>query len=131
MTRGELAARTGCHAETIRYYEKIGLIPEPERTSAGYRLYSEIYERRLRFVMRGRELGFPVGDLKSLLDLVDRRAVSCREVEKLGEAQLRSVRDKINDLKRIENALRDTVNACSGKDVPECPLIDALFGISD
>lgn len=129
LTRGELAARTGCNPETIRYYEKIGLLPEPARSRAGYRLYDGAYERRLRFVMRGRELGFPVADLKGLLDLVDQRAVSCREVEKLGKAQLNSVRDKIDDLKRIEKVLKDTIDACSGDDVPECPLIDTLFDV--
>ncbi|MEX2489628.1 MAG: helix-turn-helix domain-containing protein [Pseudomonadales bacterium] len=129
MKRGQLAARTGCNPETIRYYEKIGLVPEPRRSGAGYRLYDETYERRLRFIMRGRELGFPVEDLRELLDLVDRRAVSCRDVEKLGEAQLKSVRDKIDDLKQIEKVLKDTVDACSGEDVPECPLIDTLFGV--
>ncbi|MEX2124946.1 MAG: helix-turn-helix domain-containing protein [Woeseia sp.] len=129
MTRGELAKRSGCNAETIRYYEKIGVMPEPLRSTGGYRQYDETHERRLQFVMRGRELGFAIEDLKSLLDLVDRRAVSCKEVENLAKAHLRSVREKIGDLKQMENVLSDTVRSCSGKDVPECPLIDTLFGV--
>lgn len=128
MTRGELSRKTGCNAETIRYYEKIGIMPEPERSVSGYRQYDAGHERRLGFVMRGRELGFTMEDLKSLLDLIDRRAVSCMEVEKLARAHLQSVRKKISDLKRMENVLSSTVRACSGKDVPECPLIDTLFG---
>lgn len=131
MTRGELASKTGCNAETIRYYEKIGIMPEPRRSSAGYRQYDVADERRLGFVMRGRELGFAVEDLKSLLDLVDRRAVSCAEVEKLATAHLQAVRKKISDLKRMESTLDTTIRACSGKDVPECPLIDTLFGAHD
>jgi len=129
MKRGELAKRTGCNAETIRYYEKIGLLPEPTRSESGYRQYDETHEQRLRFIMRGRELGFAIEDLKSLLNLVDRNAVSCGEVEKLARQHLRSVQDKIGDLKRMERVLGETVRSCSGEDVPECPLIDTLFGV--
>lgn len=129
MTRGELAKRTGCNAETIRYYEKIGVMPEPLRSASGYRQYDETHEQRLRFVMRGRELGFAIEDLKSLLNLVDRNAVSCGEVEKLAKLHLRSVREKISDLKRMESVLGEAVRSCSGKDIPECPLIDTLFGV--
>ena len=129
IKRGQLAKRTGCNAETIRYYEKIGLLPAPVRSAAGYRLYGETHEQRLRFVMRGRELGFAIEDLKSLLNLVDRNAVSCGEVKRLAKLHLRSVRDKIDDLKHMESVLSDTVHACTGMDVPECPLIDTLFDV--
>ena len=129
VTRGELAKRTGCNAETIRYYENIGVMPEPLRSTGGYRQYDETHEQRLRFVIRGRELGFALEDLKSLLALVDRNTVSCGEVEKLATLHLRSVREKIDGLKRMERVLSDTVRACSGKDVPECPLIDTLYGV--
>ncbi len=128
MKRGELAKRSGCNAETIRYYERIGLIPEPARSSNGYRQYGEIHESRLHFVMRGRDLGFSIEDLRSLLDLVDRNAVSCNEVEKLATQHLQSVREKIDHLKRMEVVLNDTVGSCSGKNVPDCPLIESLFG---
>ncbi len=128
MTRGTLARRTGCHAETIRYYEKIGLLREPPRSAAGYRRYDASDERRLRFVMRGRELGFTIEGLEGLLDLVDRQAVSCAEVERLARIHLQFVREKIADLRRMERVLSGTVHACSGRDVPDCPLIDTLFG---
>ncbi len=127
VTRGVLAKRTGCNIETIRYYENIGLIPEPPRSTSGYRQYDENHERLLRFVMRGRELGFTIEDLTGLLDLVNRRAVSCGEVESLARSHLRSVREKISDLKRMESTLSATVQSCSGQDVPDCPLIDRLF----
>lgn len=128
MTRGELAKLTGCNAETIRYYEKIGLMPEPRRSHAGYRQYEETSERRLRFVMRGRELGFSIEDLKNLLDLVDRRAVTCGQVKTLARRHLASVQEKISDLERMGKVLKTTLRKCSGRDVPECPLIDTLFG---
>lgn len=127
ITRGTLARRTGCNAETILYYEKTGLMPEPLRSANGYRQYDESHERRLLFVMRGRELGFAIVDLKSLLDLVDRRAVSCRDVEKLARRHLCSVREKIKDLRQMESTLSNTIRSCSGQDVPHCPLIDRLF----
>jgi len=128
ITRGELARRTGCNAETIRYYEKISLLPVPLRSTAGYRQYHETHEQRLRFIMRGRELGFSIEDLKSLLDLVDRAAVSCGEVERLARAHLESIREKIVDLQRMESVLSNTVAKCSGEDAPDCPLIGTLFG---
>jgi MerR family mercuric resistance operon transcriptional regulator len=128
MRRGELARQTGCNVETIRYYEKIGLMPEPSRTDAGYRQYQAEHERRLRFIMRGRELGFVIDDLRSLLDLVDRSAVSCGDVEKLAKRHLVAVREKISDLRRMERILSKTLKSCSGDNVPDCPLIDTLFG---
>lgn len=127
LTRGELAKKTGCNLETIRYYEKIGVMPEPSRSAAGYRQYDQSHEQRLQFIMRGRELRFAIEDLKSLLELVDRKIVSCSEVSKLARIHLESVHQKISDLKRIEDALSKTLLSCSGKDVPECPVIDALF----
>ncbi len=127
ITRGKLAKQTGCNAETIRYYEKIGLMPEPARSATGYRQYNPEHKQRLQFIMRGRELGFVIEDLKSLLELVDRKIVSCSEVSQLARIHLESVRQKITDLQRIENALGQTLRSCSRKNVPECPVIDALF----
>lgn len=127
ITRGKLAKRTGCNAETIRYYEKIGLMPEPVRSATGYRQYSQEHEQRLQFIMRGRELGFAIDDLKSFLELVDRKIVSCGEVASLARLHLESVHQKISDLQRIEDALSKTLESCSGENVPECPVIDTLF----
>lgn len=127
ITRGKLAKRTGCNHETILYYEKTGIMPDPPRSPSGYRYYNEDHVRRLCFVMHSRELGFSIEDIKSLLGLVDRHTVSCREVEKLAQTHLLLVRKKISDLNRIADVLSSTVKACSGDDVPECPLIDSLF----
>lgn len=128
ITRGQLAKRTGCNAETIRYYEKTGIMPDPRRAVSGYRYYDENHVRRLHFVMQSRKLGFSIEEIRSLLDLVDRRAVSCSEVENLGKAHLHMVRKKISDLKQMADVLDRTVSACSGEGVPECPLIETLFG---
>lgn len=131
MRRGELARRTGCNPETVRYYERIGLMPDPGRTQSGYRRYDTGHERRLRFIMRGRMLGFSIDDVRGLLDLVDRRAVSCAEVKITAQDHLASVREKIADLERLERVLGETLASCSGRKVPECPLIDTLFDDPD
>lgn len=117
---------TGCNLETIRYYEKIGVMPEPPRTSKNYRAYDEGHVGRLRFIMRARELGFSLEEVRDLLALVDGGAQTCGEVQALANAHLACVRAKIADLTRIEHVLSSTVAQCTGNDVPECPVIDAL-----
>lgn len=128
IKRGELANRSGCNLETIRYYEKIGLLKPPERTASGHRLYSRDDQARLGFILRGRDLGFSIGELKSLLTLVDSHDCSCGEVLELTDGHLASVRQKIIDLKKLERTLADVSAQCEGGDVPECPIIDALYG---
>lgn len=126
LQRGELARRTGCNLETIRYYEKIGLLPEPPRSANDYRVYDETHVRRLRFVQRGRELGFSNEEIRGLLELVDGGNHTCREVKARTEHHLTDVRAKIADLRRIERILALTAAQCSGDAVPECPILDAL-----
>ena len=128
IKRGELANRSGCNLETIRYYEKIGLLKPPERTASGHRLYSRDDQARLGFILPGRDLGFSIGELKSLLTLVDSHDYSCGEVLELTDGHLASVRQKIIDLKKLERTLADVSAQCEGGDVPECPIIDALYG---
>lgn len=127
ITRGELAKRSGCHLETVRYYEKIGLLPPPARSEGGYRLYKIDDQRRLRFILRGRELGFSIDELRSLLSLVDSKAYTCGEIQSMTVDHLGSVRQKITDLKRLERTLVKISNECSGGAVPECPVLDALW----
>jgi MerR family mercuric resistance operon transcriptional regulator len=126
MKRGELARLTGCNIETIRYYEKIGMLPDPPRTSAGYRVYSRDHVARLHFIMRARELGFAMDDIRGLLGLGDRAAPTCAEVKARTDRHLADVRTKITDLKRIEAVLAATAAKCSGAKVPECPVLDAI-----
>ncbi len=127
ITRGELANRSGCHLETVRYYEKIGLLPPPARSEGGYRLYKIDDQRRLRFILRGRELGFSIEELRSLLSLVDSKAYTCGEIQDLTVDHLGSIRQKITDLKRLERTLTQISSECGGGAVPECPVIDALW----
>ena len=126
IKRGELARLTGSNLETVRYYEKIGLLPEPPRSANDYRVYDETHVRRLRFVLRGRELGFSIEEIRGLLELVDGGNQTCGEVKVHTEHHLTDVRAKIVDLRRIEKILAQTAARCSGDAVPDCPILDAL-----
>jgi MerR family mercuric resistance operon transcriptional regulator len=127
MQRAELARRTGSNLETVRYYEKVGLLPEPPRTAGGYRSYDTTHERRLRFVLRARELGFSLDEIRALLRLVDERDEPCAEARAVAATHLQDVRAKIADLKRMERVLKDVVAQCGDGTLPECPLIETLF----
>jgi len=127
LHRAELARRTGSNLETVRYYEKVGLLPEPPRTTAGYRSYDTTHERRLRFVLRARELGFSLDEIRELLRLVDEREQPCAEASAVAAAHLNDVRAKITDLKRMERVLRDVVAQCADGTRPECALLESLF----
>lgn len=131
MQRAELARRTGCNLETVRYYEKARLLPEPPRTTAGYRSYDGTHERRLRFVLRARELGFSLDEIRELLRLVDERDQPCADASAIAAAHLDDVRAKIADLKRMERVLKNVVAQCADGTLPECPLIETLFGVPD
>lgn len=128
FTRGDLARATGCNIETIRYYEKTGLLPDPPRTNAGYRIYSAAHATRLRFILRARELGFSMEDIRGLMGLEDGAAPTCAEVKERTERHLADVRAKIADLRRIEKVLSVTAARCSGEDVPDCPILETLEG---
>jgi len=128
VTRGRLAEETGSNIETIRYYEKIGLMPEPKRSESGYRLYGDAARKRLQFILRARELGFSIEELRGLLGLVDGGNYTCGEVHEMTVAHLDSVRRKIDDLRRLELTLAEMSAQCEGGAVPECPVIDVLFG---
>ena len=126
LQRAKLAERTGCNLETIRYYEKIGMMRDQPRTASGYRVYDESDVRRLRFIIRARELGFAIEEIRGLLELVDGGTQTCAEVKERTQRHLADVRAKIADLRRIERVLATTASLCSGEDVPECPVLDAL-----
>lgn len=127
LQRAEFARRTGCNLETVRYYEKIGLLPEPPRSTGGYRTYDTTHERRLRFVLRARELGFSLDEIRDLLRLVEERDQPCAEARAVAATHLDDVRTKIADLKRMERVLKDVVAECANGTLPECPLIETLF----
>ena len=127
LTIGRLARQSGVNLETIRYYERIGLMPEPGRTEGGHRLYEEPHRRRLTFIRRARELGFTIEAIRALLDLAEPRRRSCDEVRGIAAAHLDDVRAKIADLARLEAILADTVGRCEGgASTPSCPVLDLL-----
>lgn len=126
MQRAELAKATGCNLETIRYYERTGLLAEPLRSANGYRIYGEGDVRRLCFIMRARALGFTIEEIRGLLALVDGGRQTCAEVKARTELHLADVRAKIADLRRIETILAETAAQCSGDAVPQCAILDAL-----
>ena len=95
ITRGVLSKPTGCNIETVRYYERVGLMPDPVRGEGGHRLYSEEHVRRLRFIRRCRELEFTIKEIRVLLDLVDRRDYTCAEVRNISVAHVEKIRHKI------------------------------------
>jgi len=124
---GALSARTGCPIETIRYYERIGLLAEPPRTAGGHRSYGDDHARRLFFIRRSRELGFSLDAIRDLLSMVDGGALSCGQVADMAGERLADVRAKIKDLKKLERTLAKTVSQCHRDDDPHCPVIDALY----
>jgi len=127
LRRVDIARATGCNLETIRYYEKVGIMPDPPRTANGYRCYDDTHVRRLKFVMRSRDLGFSLEEIRGLLGLVDDRSQTCAQVQSVAEAHLEDVQAKIADLTRIERVLSKTVARCTGDAAPECAVIDALL----
>jgi len=127
LTIGRLAAATGVNLETIRYYERIGLMAPPDRTEGGHRTYAEADRRRLAFVRRGRELGFSLDEVRALLALAAPGRRSCAHVEAIAAAHLAEVRAKIADLARLEAILGDTVSRCARSGVaPACPVLEML-----
>lgn len=120
----------GCNLETIRYYEKIGLLAPPARSDSGHRLYAEDDQARLRFILRGRELGFTIEELRSLLSLVESGAYTCGEIHELTRRHLVSVSQKIRDLRKLERTLTSISSQCARGADPECPVIEALTGSS-
>ncbi|MFT4583836.1 MAG: MerR family mercuric resistance operon transcriptional regulator [Gammaproteobacteria bacterium] len=126
LSRGALAQRSGVNAETIRYYEKVSLLPEPVRSEGGHRVYEDSDLERLCFIRRCREMGFSLEEIRGLLSLVDGEHVSCERVKKIADEHLLDIRAKISDLRKMERTLRKLSANCSGDDVPNCPIIDAL-----
>ena len=124
---GELSRQTGCNVETIRYYERVGLLPRPPRSAGRYRLYDAGDVRRLAFVRRARELGFTLDEVRALLVLSAANSENtCSEVRDLTARHLADVRAKIADLRAMEHILADVVRRCDAGEAPGCPLIETL-----
>jgi len=122
---GELSRRTNCNIETVRYYERIGLLPTPARRGR-YRLYGAEDVSRLAFVRRSRELGFTLDEVRALLGLAAGGGGACAEVREIAATHLAEVQAKVADLQAMERVLADAVRRCDAGETPGCPLIDVL-----
>lgn len=127
FTIGSLSRDTGCNIETIRYYERIGLMPKPPRSKGGHRLYEKDHLKRLSFIRRSRDLGFTLEEVRGLLRMIDGHDYTCVEVKVLTLNHLQEVQQKIADLRRLERVLKTMAAECEGGNVPDCPIIDALY----
>jgi len=124
---GEVSQQTGCKIETIRYYERIGLLPEPTRSEGRFRLYRREHVKRLNFIRRSRKLGFSLEEIRGLLRLVDSSHYTCAEVKEITVGHLREIESKIEDLQTLRAVLGEMASQCDGGEVPKCPVIDALY----
>jgi MerR family transcriptional regulator, mercuric resistance operon regulatory protein len=124
---GILSRRTGTNIETIRYYERAGLLPLPARSAGGYRLYGTTHLKRLNFVRRARALGFSLAEVRKLLRLADQKRRPCAEVRVVAEIHLEDVKAKVADLRRMERVLKETVARCKAGGGSHCAMIDALY----
>lgn len=127
---GRMSRETGVNIETIRYYERISIMPEPGRTQGGNRQYSHDHLKRLTFIRKSRDLGFSLAEVRALLDMVDRTDFTCGEVHEITITHLETIKQKLAGLKRLDKALRSMAAQCSRGDVPDCPIVDILFELS-
>lgn len=126
LTRGELARLTGVNAETIRYFERIGILATPQRTDGGHRIYDQGHVRVLGFIRRARGLGFTPDEVRAIVELGGPGKANCAEVRDIAAHHLEQVRAKIADLIEIERLLAQTIEHCSGRPDAECAVIDMI-----
>lgn len=123
---GELSKDTGVNIETIRYYERINMLPAPPRTASGRRVYGPAEKRTLAFIRRSRDLGFTLEEIRAMLALGGPGRAPCAEVHRIASAHLANVRTKLADLTKLESILAETVAHCSDGATPDCPVLDIL-----
>lgn len=126
MKISQAAEASGCHLETIRYYEKIGLLPHPTRTDSGYRVYTSVDIERLRFIARGRDLGFSLEEIRSLLQLASNERMSCADVDRLARTHLTDIRARQEDLRRMADELERVIASCHGGQRADCVILSTL-----
>ena len=127
MRIGKLARACDCPVETIRYYEKIGLLPQPARRTNGYRSYEDMHQKWLQFILRSRELGFSQNEVRRLTDLAHQNQSACADVHELLEEHVNDVRKRVRELKRMERALMRLKKQCKDGTLHDCPVIDELM----
>jgi Hg(II)-responsive transcriptional regulator len=127
LTRGELAKRGGVNIETIRYYERLGLLPKPPRSAAGYRLFSADDARRVHFIKRAQELGFSLKEIEELLALQNAPHTTRADVRKRAEAKIADIDEKLRDLQAMKESLEQLTATCSGRGpVCGCPILEGF-----
>lgn len=131
MTIGQLGKATGTAVETVRYYEKIGLLPEVARTSSNYRSYGSEDVDRLTFIRRARDLGFSIEQVRALLSLADDRERECSDVDRLAKTHLAEVERKIADLSALRAELSATIERCRNGTIAQCQILKALAARND
>ena len=126
LSVGDLARAKDTKVETVRWYEKVGILPKPARTAGNYRAYGAEHLNRLSFVRRGRDLGFTLDEVRALLELADQRDRDCSEVDAIARQHLGDVERKIADLTALAAELRSVIGQCHGGSISECRIIEAL-----
>jgi MerR family copper efflux transcriptional regulator len=127
LTIGKLSKRAQVNTETIRYYERRGLISRPLRPASGYRQYPDEAIKRIEFIKRAKELGFSLKEIGDLLSLRVDPTTSCSDIKSRTETKIEQIEEKINTLQKMKNALVDVSRACSGRGpISECPILEAL-----
>lgn len=124
---GELAERGGVNLQTIRYYEREGLLPEPPRLASGYRMFPETAARRVRFIKRAQELGFSLGEIRELLSLREDAGAGAQDMREHAKAKIADIDGKIRTLRAMKDALSRLTEKCPGcGPLSDCPILDAL-----
>jgi Cu(I)-responsive transcriptional regulator len=127
MRIGELATACDCPAETIRYYEKIGLLPPAVRRTNGYRSYEDMHQKWLQFILHSKALGFSQSEVRRLTDLAHQKQPACADVHELLQEHVNDVHKRIRELKRMERALIRLKTQCQDGTLHDCPVIDELM----
>lgn len=125
---GQLAEEVGINTETVRYYEKLKLLPKPKRKESRYRVYDEIDLKRLLFIKRAKELGFTLKEIKELFGLRIDSEAKCGDVKHLTKHKLEDVDNRISDLKKIRNILIKLIDQCVNEEISsdECPILESI-----
>lgn len=129
LTAGLIAQKAGINLETVRYYERRGLLPQPPRSAAGYRMFPPEAARRLRFIKRAQDLGFSLQEIRELLALRTSSRTSTEEVRKRAQAKIADITRKIKTLSSMKKTLQKLVQSCSGcAPISKCPILESLEG---
>ena len=132
LTIGQVAKQAGIGVETVRFYEREGLIEEPGRKASGYRQFDEAVIARLRFIRRAKDLGFTLSEIKDLLSLKVDPHTTCADVKQRAQGKIEDIESRIASLQRMKRALTKLSKACSGSGTTgDCPILDALDGEED